>query len=52
MSLMDLCLRRWYHCTVTQTAATTRAQFWNRPIEQREAAEEVDREEALEPVGK
>lgn len=32
MSLIDLYLRRWYHCTATQTAATTRAQFWNKPI--------------------
>lgn len=32
MSLIDLNLRRWYHCTATQTAATTKAQFWNKPI--------------------
>lgn len=32
ISLMDLELRRWYHCTATQRAAATKAQFWSKPI--------------------
>ena len=48
MSLMDLCRRRWYHCTATQTAATITAQLWNRPIVRREAAEEIYREKRAE----
>lgn len=39
MSLMDLCLRRWYHCTATQTAATAMARFWSRPMVQRKTVE-------------
>jgi len=38
---MDLCLHRWYHCTAIQTAATTTAQFWNKPIVRRETTEGI-----------
>lgn len=32
MSSIDLCLRRWYHRTAMQRAATTKAQFRNKLI--------------------
>lgn len=44
MSLIDLWLRRLYHCTATQTAATTTAQFWNRPIVRRGTSEGIYKE--------
>lgn len=47
MSLMDLCLRRWYHCTATQTMATATAQFWNKPMVQREKVWGIYRERTL-----